>query len=80
MQVERRHNDRRANELIRTLSRAIHSNIIKPFDGAVDETIAGTDSMVRAAADQTSLRQIVEGDALCRSNTTKHKCCGDAIA
>lgn len=54
VQVERRHNDRRANELIRTLSRAIHSNMIKPFDGAVDETIAGTDATVRAAADQTS--------------------------
>lgn len=54
VQVERPHNDRRANELIRTLSRAIHSNIIKPADGAVDEAIAGTDSAVRAAADQTS--------------------------
>jgi beta-lactamase class A len=54
VQVERPHNDRRANELIRTLSRAIHGTIIKPADGAVDETIAGTDSTIRAAADQTS--------------------------
>ena len=53
VQVERPHNDRRANELIRTLSRAIHANIIKPIDGAVDETIAGTDNTIRAAADQS---------------------------
>lgn len=53
VQVERPHNDRRANELIRTLSRAIHANIIRPSDGAVEETIAGTDCAVRAAADQS---------------------------
>lgn len=56
VQVERPHNDRRANELIRTLSRAIHTTIIKPSDGAVDETITGSDVAVRAAADQTQLK------------------------
>ena len=55
VQVERPHNDRRANELIRTLSRAIHSTIIKPADGAVDETIIGSDAKARSAADQTGL-------------------------
>jgi len=54
VQVERPHNDRRANELIRVLSRSIHASIIKPSDGPVDETIAGTDAAIRAAADQSS--------------------------
>lgn len=53
VQVERPHNDRRANELIRCLSRSIHATIIKPSDGAVDETIAGTTPEVKAAANQS---------------------------
>jgi len=55
VQVERPHNDRRANELIRVLSRSIHSRMIKPSDGAVDEAIAGTDATIRAAADQSTV-------------------------
>lgn len=54
VQVERPHNDRRANELIRTLSRSIHSTIIKPSDGAVDETMISSDSSARVAADQST--------------------------